>query len=138
MPGAKPNNSFNRSGDCVSFMLFCPSKVEWIRAARLIRALGAFRFGFLRTTNHSPRFNKLLPLLEFENQLYLFLKWKRSQRASVLLLLLNDFANVRVLSHGLNLYSLSFHLLVSPCRFKTAFSERLLTAPRSKNMLIRK
>jgi hypothetical protein len=37
-----PNNSFNRSGDCVAFMLPCPSKVEWIHAAGLIRALDVF------------------------------------------------------------------------------------------------
>ena len=47
-----------------------------------------------------PVFN---PLTEFENHLDLFLEWKRSQRAPVLLPLLNDLANVWILFHGLNL-----------------------------------
>jgi hypothetical protein len=41
-PTAAHNKSFDQSGDSVSFMLFCHSNLEWIRAARLIRALDLF------------------------------------------------------------------------------------------------
>jgi membrane protease YdiL (CAAX protease family) len=51
--------------------------------------------------------------LKFENHLYLSLEWKRGERASVLRFLLNDFFHVRILFHGLNLYSLSFPLILA-------------------------
>jgi hypothetical protein len=38
---AASNNSFNRSGDSISFMVLPAMSVVWIRAARLIRALCA-------------------------------------------------------------------------------------------------
>lgn len=40
--GGRPNNSFNRSGDCVPLMFFRPFSVGWFRAARLIRALDCY------------------------------------------------------------------------------------------------
>ena len=98
----------------------------------------ALRSGFLWIAYFATRFNKLVPLAEFENHLDLLLERERSQRASVRLTLLDKLGNVRVLFHGLNLYSLSCHFFARPCRLKTAWSRRTLTAPCSKNMLIRK
>ena len=55
-PKAPPNNSLNRSGNCISFMIFYPFKVVWIGAAWLIRALG-IRIGgkFLRLLSGGSR-----------------------------------------------------------------------------------
>jgi len=42
MAKAPPNNSFNRSGDSVPFIIFPALRLAWIRAAALIRALDLF------------------------------------------------------------------------------------------------
>jgi hypothetical protein len=55
MDKRRPNNSLNRSGDCLSFMFFCRFNVGWIRAARLIRALGGSLIEELKT---SPQLTK--------------------------------------------------------------------------------
>jgi hypothetical protein len=48
-----PNNSFNASGDSVLVMMSLPSRLAWIRAAALIRALGGW----------SPTYREFLRLL---------------------------------------------------------------------------
>lgn len=84
------------------------------------------------------RLDKLVPRSHFENYRHLLLERERGQRTPMLLFLLNALFNDGKFFHDLNLYSLAVHFPVKLCRFKTALSERRLTAPASKNMLMRK
>ena len=89
------------------------------RARRASWESGAVRLGFL-SSNYPARFHKLLPLSKFENHLDFLLERECRKGASMLLLVLNDLADVGVVFHGLNRYSLSSRFFVKLCRFKTA------------------